>query len=104
MAGDLGGGEVDVTAGILQTVVSQGNALGVEGVRLDDVGTSLQVFAVDVTNDERTGQRQHVVAAFQVLLVIGEASSAEVLFAQLVLLYHSAHGAVEQQDSVRGEW
>ena len=96
LAGQPCGGDVDVADVLLQSVVAERYALCVEGVRLDNVCTGLEVLAVYVGLDERSRQHQHVVAAAQVGRVLGKATSPEVLFAQVVLLNHGAHGAVEE--------
>ena len=98
LTGQAGCRQIDVAAVVLQAVVAHGDALGVERIGLDDVGTSLQILAVNVAHHEGTRQRQHVVAALQVVAMTGEPASAEVLLAQVVLLNHGAHSTVEHED------
>lgn len=44
-----------------------------EGVGAQKVGTGLQVLPVDLLDDLRLGERQHVVVALHQLVVVGEA-------------------------------
>ena len=88
----------------LQTIVAHGDALGIERICLNDVGTGLKVLAMDVTHNEWTCQRQDVVAAFQFLGMACKLGSTEVFFTQLVLLNHRTHGTVQYKQSVCGEF
>ncbi len=101
-ASNATGSKVNLAASIAQSVVVHRYALGVEGVGLYEVGPGSKVFAVDIAHDEWCRDREHVVAAFQFLLMTGETCTAEIFFAQLVLLYHCSHGTVEHEDSLLG--
>ena len=85
---------------VCESVVAHRNALGIEGVGLDDVGTGLKIFAMNVSDDERRSEREHVVAALQVSAVVGKTCPTEVLFAQPILLNHRTHRTVEDKDFV----
>ena len=100
LTGNLDCGKVDVATVVLHAEVTHRDALGVKGVRLDDVSTCLQVFAMDVANDERSSQRQHVVATLQFLRMVSETSSPEVFFAQLIALNHRTHRTIENEDFI----
>ena len=82
-----------------QAVIGEGDGLGIKGVGLDDVGPGLQVFAVDVLDDCRLSDIEQVVVAFEVLaLPVLEPIPAEIGFAQLALLDHGPHGAIQDDD------
>ncbi len=99
-AGDRGGGPVHLFGVGLQRVIGQRNRVGVEGVRADDVGTGVEILAVDAGDDLGLGQRQQVVLAAQVARMVGEALAAEVGLGQLVTLDERAHRAVEHEDAL----
>ena len=80
LAGQTGCCEVDVAAMLLQTIVAHGDTLGIEGVGLNDISTSSKVLAVNITDNEGGGQRQHVVAALEVVAVVGEPTPTECIF------------------------
>ena len=65
-AGEPGGGDIKFDGTCFHPVVGQADAVGVEGVGLDDVRAGLKVLAVDVAYDVRTGEGQQVVVALQV--------------------------------------
>ena len=71
------GCQIHLAAVVLQSVVAHGDALGIEGIGLDDVGSCLQVFAMDVADDIRTGEGEQVVASFQCLVVLLETAPPE---------------------------
>ena len=79
-AGYLSGSYVDFPAIVLQTVIAHRDALGVECVGLNDICPSGKVLTVDIADNERSSQRQHVIASFQVLRVVGKAGTTEVFF------------------------
>ena len=95
--------QVDFPAIVLQVEVAHRDTLGIEGVSLDDVCTSCEVFAMDVSNDVRCGEAENVVTTFEILKMIGEARTTEVFFLQMVLLNHGAHSTVKNKDAVGGE-
>ena len=86
-------------AAILQVVVSLRDTLAAEGVGADDVGTSLQIFAVYVSDDVGSGQVEHVVVALHHHFHILKTSAFEVGFVQMILLYHGTHSTIEYQYS-----
>ena len=92
-------GQVHLVGQPLHAVVALSDAVGVEGIGLDQVGPGFKVGRVDGANDVGLGQRQQVVVALQVAGPVGEALAAEVGLAQAVLLDHRAHGPVEDEDT-----
>ena len=92
-------GKVDGPDLVDQVVVGHRNAVGVEGVGRDDVRPGLQVAAVDAGDGLGLGDRQQVVAALEVAMVGGELRAAVVGLAELELLDHGAHRAVEDGDA-----
>ena len=55
---------------------------------------------MNVANHKRCGEREHIIASLQVVVVVGKTSSTEILLAQLVSLNHRSHGAIEQENAV----
>ena len=90
---------IHLSGEILHFVVGLRNALRVEGVGLDDVGSCFEIAFVYVGDDIRTCEAQHVVVALHLPVGIGKASASEVGFGQSVLLNDSTHCTVENQDS-----
>ncbi len=97
-AGQRRRGLVQLDHHVLKAEVGQGDAVGVEGVGLDDVGAGLQVGAVDPGDDLGLRQHQQLVVALLLVLVVAEAVPAVVVLFQAVPLDHGAHGAVQDQD------
>ena len=54
---------------------------------------------MDLRDDAGLGQAEQVVVSFHVAVPVFEAFSTVILFTQLVLLDHSAHGAVDHKDT-----
>ena len=100
LTGQAGCDEVDLSAVVLHTIVAHRDALGIEGIRLDDVGACFKVFAMDIANDEGSGKGENVIAALQLLRMVSKTGSTEVFFAQLELLDHGTHSTVENENSV----
>ncbi len=82
----------------LETVLGERDRLRVECVRLDDVGTGRKVLPVNVLDDVRPGEGQKVVAAFEVLRMLGKERPTEIGLLERMALDHGPHGAVENQD------
>jgi len=55
---------------------------------------------VDFRDHVRAHQRQQLVVALEILVVLGEALAAEIGLAQLVALDHRAHGTIQDQDAL----
>ena len=106
LTGQTSGCEVDVATVVLHAVVAHRDALSIEGIGFDDVSTCLEVFTMDVANDEGRSQRQHVVTSLQFLRMVGKAGPSEVLFTQLIALNHRTHGTIKDKNLVlvNGEW
>jgi len=116
LAGEAGGSKVDVADEVLAVVVGEGDALGVEGVGLDDVCSGGEVAAVDVQNDVWAGEAEEVIVACLLAGELGEGGvdngealagrgsvdTAEVILGEAVGLDHGAHGTVEDEGPVRG--
>lgn len=52
---------------MLQAIVTLRNALSIEGVSLDDIGTRLQVGLVDPQNDVWLGQAKQIIVVLELL-------------------------------------
>ena len=88
-----GGNAADFECLVGQPVFSQHDGSAAEGVRLDDVRASFEIFAVDAGNNVGAREYQILVAAFQV-------RAAEILGGQILLLQHGAHGAIQDEDAL----
>ena len=80
-------------------VVCHGDARGTECVCFDDVGSCLQVFAVDVGHHIRTGQTKQVIVALHLPGYILKPLAAEIFFTQVVFLNHGPHRSVKDKDA-----
>ncbi len=89
---------VDLGRELFHLVVGHGDAGGVEGVGLEDVGAGGAVLLVDLANHGGTGQHQQVIVALDVGVPVGEARAAIIGLTELVALDHGAHGAIDDQD------
>ena len=56
---------------------------------------------MDIADDKGTCQRQHVVAALQLLWMVGKTGSTEVFVTEMVLLDHCSHGTIQDADTIR---
>lgn len=83
-----------------ELVVGLRDAIGVERIRLDDVGASSQVLLVDLGDDLRTGQDEQLVIAFQILRGVSKQLAAVVVFREPVTLNTGAHRTVDDEDAV----
>ena len=52
---------------MLQAIVTLRNALSIEGVSLDDIGTSIQVGLMDPQNDVWLGQAKQIIVVLELL-------------------------------------
>ena len=103
LAGDLDRRGVQLADEVRHRVVFHRDGRAVEGVGLEDVGTGVEVGAVDVADDGRLRDDEQVVVALQLAGVVLEAVAAVVLLLQLELLDHGAHRAVEVDDALAQE-
>ena len=97
LASEPRSGDIHLVRVVLHAVVGERDALGVEGVGLDDVGAGLEVGVVDLADEVRLGQHEQVVVALDVAGPVGEALAAELLLLELVALHHRAHRAVDDE-------
>ena len=98
--GDLRAGEIQIGDADLQAVIGHGDGVGIEGIGLDDVRAGFEVLRVNLLDDVRLGEVQHVVVEAQIARMMGEFLAAIVGFVQVARLDHRAHGAIEQQDAL----
>lgn len=82
----------------LQAVISERNAVRIERIGRNDVGTRLQIGAVYLPDDLRPGKGQQIVAPFQREMPRCELLAPVLLFPQAVPLYHGTHTAVEDDN------
>ncbi len=97
-AGQPGRLAVDLGREIFHLVVGHGDAGGVEGVGLEDVGAGGTVLIVDLANDRGATQHQQIVVALDVGMPVGKPLPPVVRLTELVALDHGAHGPVDDQD------
>ena len=85
---------------MFEAIIGHGNGIGVEGVRLDDIGASLEILPMDGFNDVWLRQVERVVIEAEIFLMIGKFLAAVIGFNQAMRLNHGAHGSIEQQDAI----
>ncbi len=95
---DLRSGEIQLANQRLGAVVRLRRCVRIERVGLDDVGTGLEIAAMDLADQLGTGQRQQVVVALEVARPVAEALAAVISLAEPVRLDDGSHRAVEHQD------
>jgi hypothetical protein len=100
MPGTFRPGSRDLVGQRLHAVVSQGNGLRVERIRLHDVGAGLEILAMDLLDNGGLREVQQVVVPFLVLLPIFEPLATKRGLVQLPLLDHGPHGSVEDQNAL----
>ena len=98
LPGERGGGPVELVALPLEPVVGLGDARRGEGVGAHDIGAGVEVGTVDVADDRRLRQGQHVGVPAQVVVVVRVRRAAVVGLTELVALDEGAHGAVDDED------
>ena len=65
LAGELGGGEVQLVRFVFEGIFGEDDFGAAEAVGFDDIGTGLEIGAVNVENDIRAGEDEIFVAAFE---------------------------------------
>ena len=85
---------------IFHTVIGHGDRGGIEGVGLQNIDARVQKPAVNFLDHIGQGQRQQIVIAFLGKPVVDEPITPVVGLFQLVSLYHCAHRAIDDQDSL----
>ena len=83
---------------VFQVIISLRNALTREGVRRNDVGARLQVTSVNIRDNIRASDVEHIVVALHHSRHIAEAIASEVFFCKIILLNLSTHGTIQNQN------
>ena len=83
---------------LLQVIVGLRNTLRGEGVGGNQVCSRLQVSAIDIRDDFRTSEVEHIVVTLHLSRRILETLATEILFRQVILLNLRTHGTVENQN------
>ena len=83
---------------VFQVIISLRDALTREGVRRNDVGARLQVTSVNIRDNIRTSDVEHIVVALHHSRHIAEALASEVFFCKIILLNLSTHGTIQNQN------
>ena len=97
---DTRSGVCHVGGFVLQMIVGLGYGLRGKCVGGNEVGSRLQVFAMNIFDNVGTGDVQHVVVAGKLPFYILEHVAPEIIFRQAIALYHGTHGTVEQHDAL----
>jgi hypothetical protein len=84
-------------------VVGHRDGVRVERVRLDDVGSRLEVEAVDLLDDLGADEGHDLAVVLEVDRMVLEARPAEVRLAEAVPLEHRPHGSVDDRDALPEE-
>ena len=100
LAGDARRGEIHLTRQLGHAVVGLRDGGRTEGIGFDDVGAGGEIAGMDFGDHLRTGDREQLVVAFDVVREVGQPLAAIVGLGQLVALDHGAHGTVEDQDAL----
>ena len=93
--------QIDFTHMFLEPEVLLRNYGRVKGVRLDDIGASLQVVPMNFLDNLRVRKTEDLVIVFEVDRMIGKAGASIILLAKLKLLDHGPECAIEDQDPAR---
>ena len=101
--GHSGPGDIQLVGELLHAIIGQGHGRGIKGVRLDDIGTRLEVFAVNAFDDPGLGDRKNVVVASEIPGPILEPGATECGFIQVVHLDHGAHGTIQNDNALLQE-
>ena len=97
--GTVSAGFREVVTQTVHLVVSERNRLGIERVRLDDIGAGLQILAMDLLNNGGLSEIQEIVVALKVFRPIPEPLASKRGLVQPPLLDHGAHGAIKDDDA-----
>ena len=92
--------KVDLAAQMLATIIGHRDALRIEGAGLDDVDAHTEVAAMNIGYHLGLAEAEQVVVALLQTWKVSKTFTAEVRFGESELLYHSAHGTVENQDAL----
>jgi hypothetical protein len=93
-----GSAQVQLRRELLGSVVGLGDAVGAEGVGLEDVGAGREIRAVHLLHHVGPGQHQQLVVAGWVVGMFAEALAPEVGLGQALCLEHGPHGPVDHED------
>ena len=74
--------------------------MGIKGTGLDDVGTRLEILAVNLSYNVGASQSEYVVIALKTYLVVDEKICAKILLVQTVALNHRSHRAIQHHDTL----
>ena len=86
---------------LLQPVIRHGNRVGIERIRLDDIGAGLEILPVNGLHNFRLRDIEQIVVLAQVFGMIQELRAAKGFLVQLQGLNHGAHGAVDNGNPLR---
>ena len=95
-------GKIQFGDKLLHAVIGLRDPCRIECIRLDDVGAGFEIGEMNGFDRPWLGEAQEIVVATQVARPIRKARAAKFSLAELVLLDHRAHGAVEHQNSFAG--
>jgi len=90
--------ERHLAGAVFQVIICLRDALAREGIGCDNVGASLQVASVDVRDNVRASDVEHVVVALHHSRHITEPLASEVILGQIIFLNLRTHGTVKNQN------
>ena len=96
--------DVQLVDDFVERVVSLTDAGGREGVRGRDVRAGIEIGAVDVEDDVRPGEVEHVRVARDLVRMVAEALPTVVGVGQPLALEHGPPGPVEHEDALREQF
>ena len=95
----LSGSQVDIPYLFLHAVVLHRDGICIESVGSKNIGTGIQILAMDRFDHIRSGDTQQVVISFQVARPIGKLFSAIIFLGQFKSLDHRPHSPVQNQNT-----
>ena len=84
---------------MLKPVIGLRDGGGTERIGLNEISVRFQIGVTDVAHDFRPRQRQKIIVAFEIVLVIVETGAAKIAFAQAMTLDHNPPGTIQKQDA-----
>ena len=103
-AGQLSSSQVYFPAIGFYPIIGHRNALCIERIGFDDIGSSLQILTMNVLNNMRSSKAQQIVISLHLSRHIRKASTTEILLRQVVSLYHGSDSTVQYQDTVSDQF
>ena len=99
-ASKSGSGQINLTAQILHMIICHRNPLGIERICFNNINPCFQIFMVDILYHIRAGKTKQVIIALHLSGHLSKTLSPEILFRQIIPLYHSSHCTIKNENSL----